>query len=277
MSKDEIIQDENDLLADYDTTSDLTTADAVSLFNSSLANALEKQMAEMLSELQKSVSVSTTVPTTTVASSVISNTNSNTSAKVSTSACQPSKFECKQEGTKIQYNFNSERISALRRIEVLSKSANVTEVVVLIPSEIETLNQRNIILKKADRHGWDTVHEYLDDPLADYNEDASKLRSAVFRASRKRTSNKPYSRGTGRGNFNPRALFRGFGQGYGQQRSDHYDDFSSQQSTQRAINDGLCLYCKRPNHTARFCTFKQRQASNSHSTTTVFLNKLSMV
>jgi hypothetical protein len=40
----------------------------------------------------------------------------------------------------------------------------------LINSELDTLRQRNKILKIADRHGWDTVNEYLDDPLADNNE-----------------------------------------------------------------------------------------------------------
>jgi predicted nucleic acid-binding Zn ribbon protein len=40
------------------------------------------------------------------------------------------------------------------------------------------------ILKIADRHGWDTVNEYLDDPLADNNEDASKLRGAIVRVGR---------------------------------------------------------------------------------------------
>jgi hypothetical protein len=39
--------------------------------------------------------------------------------------------------------------------------------------------QRNKILKIADRHGWDTANEYLDDPLADNNEDTFKLRGEV--------------------------------------------------------------------------------------------------
>lgn len=56
------------------------------------------------------------------------------------------------------------------------------------------LRQRNKILKIADRHGWDTVNEYLDDPLADNNDDAIKLRGAVNRAVRKRNyRGKPYS------------------------------------------------------------------------------------
>ncbi|CAG2239690.1 unnamed protein product [Mytilus edulis] len=83
--------DESQLLKDDE--SHLTTADAVSLFKSSLNKALQRQKSEILSEFKKT--------------------------------------------------------------------------------------QRNKILKIADRHGCDTVHEYLDDPLADSVEDASKLRTAV--------------------------------------------------------------------------------------------------
>lgn len=54
-------------------------------------------------------------------------------------------------------------------------------------SEVGILNQRNTIWKIADRHGWDTVHEYLDDPLADSVAGASNPRFAIVRASRKRT------------------------------------------------------------------------------------------
>ena len=56
----------------------------------------------------------------------------------------------------------------------------------MINSELDTLRQCNKILKIADRHGWDAVNKYLDDPLADNNEDASKLRGAIVRAGRKR-------------------------------------------------------------------------------------------
>lgn len=46
-------------------------------------------------------------------------------------------------------------------------------------------------------------------------------------------------------------FFRGFSQSFGQQRNDNYSQGTSQQ-----FNDGLCFYCKRPGHTARFCPFK---------------------
>ena len=54
-------------------------------------------------------------------------------------------------------------------------------------SEVGILDQRNKIWKIVDRHGWDPVYEYLDDPLADSVAGASKLRFSIVRASHKRT------------------------------------------------------------------------------------------
>jgi hypothetical protein len=104
----------------------------------------------------------------------------------------------------------------LQKIEVLLKAGNVENIHSIIQSEIATFNQCNKIQKIADRHGWDTVHRYLDDPLADNVEDASKFRSVVIQASKKRThTNKPYARGAATGGFNPRVFFRGFSQNHG--------------------------------------------------------------
>jgi hypothetical protein len=65
---------------------------------------------------------------------------------------------------------------------------------VAIRSELEEIQQRNKLIKIADRHGWNTVREYTLHPLDDNNEDAAKIRSAIARASRKRWSAKPYKR-----------------------------------------------------------------------------------
>jgi hypothetical protein len=46
------------------------------------------------------------------------------------------------------------------------------------------LRKRNRILKIADKHGWGTVQEYLDSPLADDKDDAANLRTAIARAAR---------------------------------------------------------------------------------------------
>lgn len=48
------------------------------------------------------------------------------------------------------------------------------------------MRQRNKILRIADRNEWGTHNGYLDDPSADNNDDAVRLRGAVNRASRKR-------------------------------------------------------------------------------------------
>ncbi|KAH3712457.1 hypothetical protein DPMN_072159 [Dreissena polymorpha] len=47
-------------------------------------------------------------------------------------------------------------------------------------------DQRNKLLKIADKHGWDTVRDYDEHPLADNDDDAAKLRSASARANRNR-------------------------------------------------------------------------------------------
>ena len=56
------------------------------------------------------------------------------------------------------------------------------------------MRKRNKILKIEDKHGWDTVSEYLDSPLVDDKDDAANLSTAIVRASRDRSYPKPYHR-----------------------------------------------------------------------------------
>jgi hypothetical protein len=114
-----------------------------------------------------------------------------------------SEFEFKHEGHKIQHSFNQERISKLSKTEQSFKDGEFTRGSDLISEEKAALHQRNKIMKIAKRHGWDTVHEYLDDP----NEDVSKLRSAVRRAARKRSyRSRPYEKRRG-GSFSANDFF----------------------------------------------------------------------
>lgn len=71
-------------------------------------------------------------------------------------------------------------------IEGLIQEGNLAKAALVIIEEKAALQQRNKILKIADRHGWDTILEYLDDPLADGTEDAAKIRYAMGPAARKR-------------------------------------------------------------------------------------------
>ena len=270
MSQEEITAveqiDENQLLNDGTDENSLTNEDAVSLFNASLREALQRQKKELLAEFKKDRATEIN-SVTQVSPEVVTYTNINppsSADKVSSAGTHTLPFEFKGEGPKIQFNFNSERITALRKIESLVQSNSTGGVQAIIQSELDALNQRNKVLKIADRHGWDTVHEYMDDRQADSVEDAAKLRSAIIRASRKRTASKPYSRGSGRGGFNARAFFRGFGQSYGQR----HEDFSAQSNNTRQFNDGLCFYCKRPGHIARSCPYKPRTSTRSATVST---------
>ena len=64
----------------------------------------------------------------------------------------------------------------------------------IITEEQSIFRNSNTILKIADCHGWDTVKEYLDSPLADDKEDASDLRAAISRTNRKQSTPIPYNR-----------------------------------------------------------------------------------
>jgi hypothetical protein len=125
--------------------------------------------------------------------------------------------------------------------------------------EREILRKRNKILKIVDKHGWDTVQEYLDSPLADDKDDAANLRIAITRATTKRRS-KPYDRPAERANisekfasrggakFNARNFFRGFSQFNG----DGWDNNSSLENVSTVNQQG---------HYARLCPLKGTTAT----------------
>ena len=137
-------------------STELTTDAAISLFTSALNGALEKQKANLIEHFEAR----------------LDKTNKATGV-------DPTDYSFKKEGHKIQHAFNSERLDKLSSIEKCLKFQKLTEATEIISSEKEVLKKRNKILKIADKHGWDTVREYLDSPLADNKEDASDLRAAI--------------------------------------------------------------------------------------------------
>lgn len=100
-------------------------------------------------------------------------------------------FDFKQEGLCKQFNFNCDRIDKLSELESNLDCGNFEAAQGLIKEERQQFVQRNKLLKIADTHGWDTVKKYSVDPLADDNDDASKLRAAINSARISRRS-KPY-------------------------------------------------------------------------------------
>ena len=207
---------------------DLTTDGAISLFTSALNNALEKQKATLIEHFETRF------------------------AKCNkATGVEATEFTFRKEGNKIQHSFNSERLDKLLCIENCLKFNNLSGASEIIAEEKEVIRKRNKILKIADKHGWDTVREYLDSPLADNKDDASDLRAAISRAARKRNA-KPYNRpdvqstGDGRGKFNPRSFFRGLSQVSG-------GGFTNGNSKQDVSK---CFYCNQPGHFARTCPLR---------------------
>ncbi|XP_062614109.1 uncharacterized protein LOC134275831 [Saccostrea cucullata] len=231
----------------------LSNEDAVSLFSTSLNKALEKQ---------SNVIVSTIAGLT----EQLGKSNALKSAAHVPESGQA--FEFKHEGHKIQFAFNQDRLSKLSEIEGLIQEVDLTKAAAVIKEEKTALQQRNKILKIADRHGWDTVHEYLDDPLADNTEDATKLRYAVGRAARKRSFRaKPYERR--RGSFAPSDFFRGFNQSYNS--SEKFNTGASRVGNtgfQFQRDRGGCFYCRQVGHMVRDCPYLKGQPIPTLSTST---------
>jgi hypothetical protein len=67
-------------------------------------------------------------------------------------------------------------------LESLIKIKDLTAASKLLTEERGILRKRNRILKIADKHGWGTVQEYLDSPLADDKDDAANFASLSARS-----------------------------------------------------------------------------------------------
>ena len=242
---------EHRLLYGQDDSSALTNDDAVSLFSTSLTKALEKQNSVIVNSIVQQIAKSSA---STPSSSVIN-------------GADPQAFEFKHEGNKIQHNFNQERLNKLSEVETLLKEGEIPKAVDLVGEQKAALKQRNKILKIADRHGWDTVHEYLDDPLADDNDDATKLRYAASRAARKRNfRSRPYGQRRGGNVFSPSEFFRGFSNTYGVQGNPQFRPgrqfdapFALGGPAQQSQRDRVCYYCRQPGHVVRECPFTKAQ------------------
>ncbi|CAC5425100.1 unnamed protein product [Mytilus coruscus] len=218
---------------------ELSTDGALSLFSVVPSNALEQQKNNIIKHFESRFA--------------------NKSEKAT--GVDATDFSFKHEGNRIQHSFNIERSDKLSKIDSYIKFNSLDAASRLIVEEKETLRKRNKILKIADKHGWDTVQEYLDSPLTDNKDDAINLRSAIARANSRRTNSKPYDRpvekstnGNGRPDknrtkFNTKEFFRGF--------------------CQFNVNDGnrgkpssnfqlaVCFYCNQPGHVASVCPFKE--------------------
>ena len=212
----------------HDGHKDISNTDRVSFISAAVNSALNKQRELFIGELDSKLGQ----PTRTV-----------------------DDFVFQKEGNKIQRKFNTDSSTRLSDILTLVQSNRCEDAEVAIRSELEEIQQRNKLIKIADRHGWDTVREYTLHPLADNDEDAAKIRSAIARASRKRWSAKPYERRSP-----PISTATGTGRGQNQ-------PFRSKQGVNNDNNNNLyfvrgsCFICHLPGHFAKHCPYANRRST----------------
>jgi hypothetical protein len=218
----------------HSSAENLDILDAVELFNNRIDVVLEKQRRAIVSEiLLKSKPTKST--------------------------------DLHGEGNRIQFNFNEERLANLSILEQKLQSNDVACSLEIIEREKKALKYRNKSIRIADKHGWATVKEYVDSDIADNSEDASKLRSAISRASAKNRRFTPYDRNP---DFGEMGVFDGLS---ATQLFHGTNEFQSKRqgyalgpSYPKPFNtQPECFYCQLPGHVVRFCPFFGLNAGNA--------------
>ena len=82
----------------------------------------------------------------------------------------------KLEGNARQYEFNSSQIDEVSKARTFLEQKRIAAAERILDQCETALKERNTIIRIADRYGWDVVEEYVDDPLTDGTDDATKLR-----------------------------------------------------------------------------------------------------
>ena len=178
------------------------------------------------------------------------------------------------EANEKQFKFNSERLVELDKVldSLTYGSTGLPAAVSLLEKCTKALTERNKILRIADKYGWDLVDEYVDDPITDNSDDATKLRQAEFRAKAKRREKyrgryAPYQPQSPK--IDQADLFRR--PSYSSQKESFKNKATQRPTTGRNIysqyeyysnqrSDDKCYYCNKEGHWAYQCPRRGRAA-----------------
>ncbi|CAC5411057.1 unnamed protein product [Mytilus coruscus] len=231
--------------------------DALSLFTQSLDLTLRKHKEELFKEIDTRIGVK--------------------EAESVPPVKQTPKF--RYDANEKQFSFNGERLVELEKTLKLIEKYSPALAIQYLEKSIKALKERNKILRIADKYGWDVVDEYIDDPITEETDDATKLRQADYRAKAKRrdkvrtrpapyipepkspqvTQDEPFRKTSSASTREvPRSYKYPIGQGT-QTRTgprtgiyNQNDYFTSSQPTDR------CYYCNGEGHWAYHCPKRRR-------------------
>ena len=226
-------------------------ADAVALFSHQLDNALSKHKKELFEEINEKIGLQQC-------------------EKPKSSVATP-KF--KFEGNARQYEFNSSRIDEVSKARAFLEQKRIAAAEKILDQYETALKEHKTIIRIADKYGWDVVEEYVDDPLTDSTDDATKLRQAENRAKLKRKDKRrqnnrynPYYKNQDNSDKNTADLFRGSsstrqGETPGassRNKARHVYTASEYYGGKKAAGDNKCFYCNAEGHWAYQCPRKSR-------------------
>lgn len=186
-----------------------------------------------------------------------------------------SDFSWKRQGNKIQFTFNSDLEDSLKQGIWAIQNGKTDYALELLSEALEKIKHRNKLIKVADSSegGWETVKQYISNPLASDSEDEKKLQKADFRAQKKRKSQVKVNRDkkiktnvtpaeTAPNPFFSSCVFPAWSQGaYGFGPVNHSQSSIQQQGQGRSFRAyrGCCFACGSFSHWRKDCPFVKQQ------------------